>query len=248
MSRVVWSVLVVMTGSLCVCAQANAAASASEATSARGQRFAAEVTYLDANQDGRIDARELANGQQMASMILMLSWEACDRNQDGQLTPAEFQAAATDALQTLLSADSTEDEQAEQALAEAVPVGVLLRQLGQDRAYADELAALREAVEDVDDDETVVTHVISNPTLYPCLSPVIHTWARHYPVGPKIRRHVRPHLRRVPKTVKAPRVHGAPKSAHKHGKPGVIKPRRPAKPAKPKATKASPRRGGGRRP
>jgi len=248
MSRIVSSVLVVLTGSLCVYAQDNTAASASAATSARWQSFAAELTYLDANQDGHIDARELATGQQMASMMLMLSWEACDRNQDGQLTPAEFQAAATDALQALLSADSAVDEEAEQALAEAMPVGVLLRQLGRDQAYAGELAALREAVEDVDDDETVVTHVISNPTLYPRLSPVIRTWVRHYPAKSKIRHHVRPHLRRVPKPAKLPRVHGAHKPVQKHGKPGVVKPQRPAKPAKPKAKKASPRGGGSRRP
>ena len=45
---------------------------------------------------------------------------------------------------------------AEDELAKLMSMQVLLDRLGQDEQYADELAALREAVENMDDDETVV--------------------------------------------------------------------------------------------
>ena len=249
MSSIRLSPRVLITVSLLAVAQAHADPPTSNAASVSAPGFAAELIYLDGNGDGRIDARELANGQQMASMMLMLSWEACDRNQDGQLTPTEFETAAVEALQSLSSADSRADQQAEEVLANAVPLSVLLQQLGGDQGYADELAALRQAVEDVDDEDTVITHVISNPTRYPRLSPVVRTWVRYYPVKPHLRRHVRPNVHRPGKPANADRVHAGPKHARKHdkpGKPGVAKSPRSHKSAKPKA---GPRpRPGGRRP
>jgi len=240
------SPLALITVSLFAVAQAGTDKPTSNAASVSPQSFAAELTYLDANGDGRIDARELANGQQMASMMLMLSWDACDRNQDGQLTPEEFEVAATEALQSLSWANSEADRQAEEALANAVPLRVLLQQLGGDPSYADELNALRQAVEDVDDDDTVITHVISNPTHYPRLSPVVRTWTRYYPVKSHLRRNVRPNVHRHDKPANADRVRVGPKHTRKPGKSGVTKSHRPHKSAKPKAGGRP--RSGGRRP
>ena len=245
MNRVKLSSLVFVTVTLCVHSRADAAAPVSETAFAAPHAFVAELTYLDANGDGAIDAREFAHGQQMASMILTLTWDACDRNQDGKLAPPEFQTAASEALRTLLSADSEADEQAEAALAKAVPMSMLLEQLGRDQAYADEIAALREALEELDDD-TVVTHIISEPDHYPRLTPVVRTWVRYYPVRPGLRRHLRPHHKRDPKPAKPLRPHVRPKAAAGHGKPHAAKPHKSAKPRTPRPG-ARPRPGG-RRP
>ena len=242
MNRFSFSLLVLSSLLLCVSGQANAQ------TSAEAQRFAAELAYADANKDGSIDALELADAQQMAAMLLMLDWNECDRDDDGKLTPTEFQSAATEAMQELLSANSESEQQAEEALAEAVPVELLLEQLGRDESYSDELAALREAVEDIEDDEAVVTHVFSNPTLYPRLYPVVNTWTRYYPVKPGLRKYVHPrpwHLRKPAKSAR-PHVikpkHG-PKPGKPHaGKPGKPKVSKPAKPAKPSRPAGRPRR------
>ena len=229
---VVWSYAVV---------RANGGDAAAGEPSARPQSLTAELAYLDVNGDGAIDARELADGQQMASMLLMLSWDECDQDLDGKLTAAEFQSAASKAMQALLSYDTDADQQAEEALANAVPMSILLQQLGRDEAYAEELAALREALDDLDDDEAVVTHVVTNPVRYPRLGPVVRTWVRHYPVKPRLRSLVRPHLKHHRKSVEHPRATVGPKPVRKTGRPATAKPRKPAPKRGPRPRPGGPR-------
>ena len=107
------------------------------------ETYLSEMKHLDANGDGTIDPQELATGQQLAAMILTLSWNQSDLNQDGVLTEGEFLAAAEAAMQEVLSTQGEEDSQAEQALAEAIPLSVLLENLARDDQYAEEIAALR---------------------------------------------------------------------------------------------------------
>lgn len=206
--------------------------------------YVREVRYLDADRNGEIDTEELVAGQQMASVLLMLSWEECDRNGDGAVSVSEFASAAAEMRQTLLKAEGESDSAAEEAVARALSLRVLLDRLATEEQYAAELAELREAVEDLDDDEAVATHIVRNPALYPRLTPVVGTYIRHYPVRPPLRRLV-PHyavpFRHHPKAVK-------PLKGPKPPKPAV----KPAK--KPKAVKKAPaprprgRSGGRRRP
>lgn len=193
-----------------------------------------EMRYLDTNRDRRIDAQEFAYGQQMASMLLMFSWEEADRDGDGVLSHSEFISAADEAMQALLETetdtDTEADQQAEEDLASAISLPVLLNQLSENDDYADELADLRAAVEDLDDDEAVVTHILHNSKRYSHLSPVVRTWVRHYPVRPALRRHVKPAHPLAPKH----RV--KPKSVHKPGpvKKKTTTPKKPAKKPAPK--------------
>ncbi len=186
-----------------------------------------EMRFLDCNHDRRIDERELAQGQQMAAMILTLSWEECDSNGDGGISVDEFEHAAAQSMSELLEMESETDtdieQQAEEDLAGAVPVGLLLERLASQERYADEVAALREAVEDLDDDDAVVTHIVANPKRYPHLTPAVRTWVRHYPVRPELRRHVKhPHWRYYRPTKAKP---------HKPVKP-TVKPASGKKPPK----------------
>ena len=144
--------------------------------------FARELAYLDSNGDGRIDVRELASGQQMAELMLAVSWQEADRNGDGAISAAEWSAAAGEARQTLLDEQSADAEQAATALAEAVPLSLVLERLSRDKRYAAEIAELREAVENLDDEEAVYTHIYGNPARYVRLRPAVRAWWRHYPV------------------------------------------------------------------
>jgi hypothetical protein len=199
-----------------------------------------EMRFLDLDRDRRIDQRELATGQQMAAMILLLSWDECDRDGDGSLSHDEFEQAAATAMQALLEEQSETDaeEQAEQDLAQAVPLELILDRLTADERYADEVADLRDAVEDLDDDEDVVTYVFRNAKRYPRLTPVVRTWVRHYPVRPDLRRHAKPHPKwRYLRPAKA-KPHKPVKPAPRAGKPARpgkrAQPGKPAKPPKPR--------------
>lgn len=224
-----------------------AAGSADSSGNVAGSKsYVREVRYLDADRNGKIDTEELAAGQQMASVLLMLSWEECDRNGDGVLRVSEFASAAIEMRQTLLEAESESDGAAEEALARALSLRVLLDRLATDEQYADELAELREAVEDLDDDEAVVTHIVRNPALYPRLMPVVGTYIRHYPVRPPLRRF-------APRYAVPFRHH--PKAVKPMKGPKPLEPKPAVKPAKkPKAVKKAPapclrgRSGGRRRP
>jgi hypothetical protein len=182
-------------------------------------KYTREMRYLDADGDMNIDAKELAAGQHRASMILMLSWEECDRDADGVISPVEFQYSAQQAMQELREANSESALQAEDALAKAITLKLLLERLAYDELYAHEIAALREAIEDLDDEEAVVTYVVKYPTRYPRLTPVIYTWGRHYPVRPNLHRLVKPRpirLYRPPAKAKPVRpIQPGPKKAPK---------------------------------
>jgi hypothetical protein len=190
--------------------------------------YVREMRYLDSDADRKIDAKELAAAQQMASMILMLSWDACDRDGDGVISFEELRPAADEAMQTLLDADSQSEQKAEEELARLVPLSLLLERLAEDGQYADELAALRAAVEDLDDDDAIIAHVTTYPKRYP---PIVRTWHRYYPARPGLRRHVRSLPPRV-----APNAGPGhrPKPRPKGGKPGPKRTAKPgAKPGKP---------------
>jgi hypothetical protein len=190
--------------------------------------YTGEAQYLDADGNQRIDAWEFAHGQQMASMILMLAWDECDRDDDGGISLDEFRSAADEAMQAMLQADSESEteQQAEDALARAVPLKLLLDQLAGEEDYAQEVAALRESVEDLNNDEGVVAYVSQYPTRYSHLTPVIQTWVRHYPVRPELRRLVKPGPPRAYRPSAKVKPH-PPGRGPKAGKPGSKKPPRP---------------------
>ena len=152
------------------------------------------MKYLDGDRDRRIDADEFAAGLETASMLLMLSWNDCDRDGDGAIDAEELGAAVAQARQALAEVEPEDEEEAAEALASALPVRVLLDQLAGDDRYADEIADLREAVEDLGDDDAVVSYITRYPTRYPHLSPVVRTWGRYYPVKSGLRSH---HWRRT---------------------------------------------------
>lgn len=192
------------------------------------------LRFLDSNRDRRVSADELALGQDLAAVLLMLSFNECDRDQDGSLELPELSAATAEARQELALAESEEELEAQEDLARAVSLQVLLERLAGDDRYAQEIAALREAVENLDDEDAVITYITQHPKLYPHLGPVIRVWGRYYPVRPELRRHFwrrPPHrpthlkpLRPAPK----PRAH-PPKPAPRpkpKPKPGP-RPRRP---------------------
>jgi hypothetical protein len=205
------------------------------------------MDYLDVNGDGKLDAREMAVGQQMAAMMLGLSWEDCDLDGDGSVSAGEWSAAANEAMQALMADASEESETAETALAEALPLSLVLDRLSQDDRYTSEIAELREAVEDLDDEEAVYTHIYGNPSRYVYLGPAVRTWWRHYPVkGAKWRYGHRYGRHRVGPKVKpganpkpGGRV-GPPKKAAAGG------PKKPGKSGKGPGPKGG-KRGGGRR-
>ena len=188
-----------------------------------------EMRYLDADGDKRIGAQELATGQQMASVMLMLSWDESDRDGDGVISLAEFQSAAQEAMQALLDLDSESEQQAEDALARAIPLNVLLERLANDDRYTEEIAALREAIEELNDDEAVITYITKYPIRFPRLSPVVRTWVRHYPVRPGLRRLVKPGPPRPYRPPGKVRSAGPPKLGPKGGKPHPKKPPKPGK-------------------
>jgi hypothetical protein len=204
--------------------------------------YAAELAYLDANQDGSIDAQEFARGQQGAAMLLMLSWEECDQDSSGEIERAEFLAAAPEAMAATLATDDEADQQAEEALANAIPLDLLLEQLAKDESYADELAALRQEMQNMDDEESIVTHVVGSPTRYPRLSPVVRVWTRYYPVKPALRRHVKGRYRPLGLRAKPPKPVVRPGAKPRPGKPGAPRPPKP----RGKPGSRGPR-GGGRR-
>ncbi|UCG15161.1 MAG: hypothetical protein JSV19_07665 [Phycisphaerales bacterium] len=234
-------VAVVTTGLLLSKGADEGASGGAEGAAAAGA-YAAELAYLDANQDGSIDAQEFARGQQGAAMLLMLSWEACDQDSSGEIDRAEFMAAAPEAMAESLAANDETEQQAEEALANAIPLNLLLEQLGKDESYAEELAALRQAVQDMDDEESVVTHVVASPTRYPRLSPVVRVWTRYYPVKPALRRHVKGRYRPLGLRAKPPRPAVKPRGKLGPGKPAAPRPPKPRGKPGPR-----PPRGGGRR-
>jgi hypothetical protein len=234
-------------GSLWLCQPQESTPREAEPSDAAEYAALEEMRHLDANGDQVIDGQEFVSGQRMAAVILALSWEDCDADGDGVITPAELQPAAEAALQALLAAetDSEAEQEAEEALARAVPLSHLLDRLADDERYAEEIAVLREAVEDLDDDEAVVTYITKYPTRYTRLAPVIKTWVRHYPVRPGLRRLVTPHTARPAHLPGKAKPHKPPKPGPKAGKPG---PKKPPKAGKKPGAKARPKSRPPRRP
>ncbi|MBU0640714.1 MAG: hypothetical protein KKB50_17765 [Planctomycetes bacterium] len=208
------------------------------------------MRFLDASDDRRIDPGEFASGQQLASIMLTLSWSDCDQDGDGSVSLSEFQSAAGQAAQGLAESDSAVDDQASEDLARAVPLSLLLERLSEDERYVEEVAELREAIEDLDDDDAVVTYITKYAKHYPRLYPAVRTWGRHYPVRPAVRRHFKTlpaPVHRSPAAVKPADAHQRPKAPVKTAAPAAKAGARSAKPATKKpAAKPGPKRGGGR--
>jgi hypothetical protein len=190
------------------------------------------MRYLDIDGDRQISAKELAAGQQMASMMLMLSWDACDRDGDGAISLEELQPAADEAMQTLLETDSESEQKAEEELARLMPLRLLLERLAENEEYSAELAALRAAIEGLDDDDAIITHITTYPRRYPHIAPIVRTWYRYYPVRPGLRRHLRPLPPRHDPP--GPKVKPGPRPKPKAGRPGPRKPPKPGGKPKPK--------------
>ena len=202
------------------------------------------MSFLDANNDRRIDKRELSAGQQTAAVLLMLSWNDCDRDRDGSISRDELERAASTAAQTMTEPQSEAtaevEQQAEADLAQAVPLAVLLDRLAANERYAAEIAALRSAVENLDDDEAVYTYIDAHPALYPHLLPAVRTWVRYCPVRPALRPYAKPapRLRPLP-PVNRPVPPRAGEPAHKPPQPAPHG--KAVKPAGPPAHNAGPK-------
>jgi hypothetical protein len=234
---------------VCLCLPLMAVAQSPDRPQATPE-YLHEMRYFDTNSDRQIDAEEFAAGQQLASMLLMLSWDACDLDGDDAVSFAEFRTAATAAMRTLLEADSESEQQAEDELARMLPLKLLLERLSEDGKYADEVAALREAIEDLDDDDAIITHIAAYPKLYPHITPILRTWYRYYPVKPGVRQHLRALPARAhplkPKAKAAGQV--KPKPKPKAGQTGAKRPRKHAGPAGKPKPKAGPKPKGGSKP
>lgn len=188
-----------------------------------------EMRCLDTDGDRRVSPKELAAGQHMASMLLMLSWDECDLDYDGAMSLGEFQLAAEEAMQVLRETNTEAAQQAQDALAKAVTMRLLLEQLSREEQYAAEIAALRAEIRDMNDDEAVVTYIIKYPTRYPRLVPVVRTWVRHYPVHPRLHKVVRPYgIRAYRPSTRATPVHPA-KARPRTGTPPPKKAARPGR-------------------
>jgi len=209
--------------------------------------LAREARFADTDQNGKIESQELGAAQTSATLLLMIDFTAADRDGDGALSGAEFEAAGAEAKQALATAESEQEssQAAEEALAQALSARVLLDRLATSASYADELAALRAAVKDLDDDEAIVTHIVQNPTLYPRLSPLFRTYVRYYPVKPALRRLAPAHawpLRHPPKLNAHP-------DANPPGPTPAVKPPPASKPPKgPAQAHPQPRAGSRGRP
>ena len=147
-----------------------------------------ELHLLDTDSDGVLSVAELQEGQWRAYVLLSLDWDACDLDADGNVDALEYARAMDEAGRVLAAADQEYDVQAEDTLARAVTVSLLLGRLANDAAYNAEIVTLRTAVADFNDDEAVVTYVLKYPDRYPRLTPLVRTWVRYYPVRPQLRR------------------------------------------------------------
>ena len=169
----------------------------------------------------------------MASMLLMLSWDECDIDRDQAVSLPEFQLAADEAMLALRVANSDAARQAEDALAKAVTMKLLLEQLSREQQYAAEIAALRAEIVDMADEEAVVTYIIKYPTRYPRLVPIVRTWVRHYPVHSRLHRVVKPYrVRTYPPSTRMTPVHPA-EARPRAGSPPPKKAPRPGKRPRP---------------
>jgi hypothetical protein len=230
-----WSVIAV----LCLCLPSVSLGQESQSAGRTGTEagYARLVRWLDRNHDLEIDEQELAAGQETASLLLALSWDGCDQDESGSIDVGELAVALAAIKKELAEVDAAAEAQAEEALANAVSLDMVLGRLAADERYAAEIAALREAVADLDDDEAVVSYITRYPTQYPRLLPVIRTWGRYYPVRPELRRHFWRHPRRGPAYVK-------PKDLRPHPKPRPpkVKPHPKPKPKPKVKPRPKPRR------
>ena len=197
--------------------------------------YARALKFLDLDGNGWIEPRELGIGQQMGAMILALEWAECDADGDGSLSAAEFEQVAAKTLQALLTkhsdAEAESEKRAQEDLAGATSLSVILERLARSPRYVDEIAALRKVIEDLDDEDEVVAYVVGHPALYPRLGPLVHTWLRTYPVRPDLLRHAKPRADVRPPPAAAPPQPAAPrpkteKPPHRKGPPGPAKPAR----------------------
>ena len=186
-----------------------------------GDDYLREFYYVDADGDRMIDAKDLASAQYYGSLIDALEFDECDHNRDGVIDPTEFRLAVAAAEMSRPDDEGADDDAAYNALASAVTLRLVLDQLSKDALYAAEVAALKEALRDLHDEEAVVEYIIKYPARYPRLRTVVYTWGRHYPVRKTMHRLIRPQRVRVhrapvrverpsPRTQKAPRREPTP--------------------------------------
>jgi hypothetical protein len=166
------------------------------------------LQFVDLDGDGRVEPAELAVAQQSAATILALDWTESDVDRDGSLNATEFAQAAIKTMQALLADDREAQEPSEQQvqedLASAVPFSLVLERVAKRPRYADEVAALRKAIEDLSVDEDVVAYVVGHAAQYPRLTPLLQTWMNSYPVRPGLLRYLKPSAQRQPFPVAKP--------------------------------------------
>lgn len=190
--------------------------------------------FLDADADYQIDSEELNEAQRLAGAIGQLDLQAGDSDLDGVLSPEELFSTLLAALAgpgEEEEAEEAEDAAAEAALANALGLPLLLEGLAGQDDYAAEIARLREAVEDLHDEDATVSYLVTHASSYPRLYPVVRVWATRYPTKPHLRRHFaprRPHPARPAVRPTKPR----PKPAAKPG-PKPPKPSKPPRPGRP---------------
>ncbi len=182
---------------------------------------ACAMRYLDRNHDRVIDREELSAGRQLMDVLLVVSWQKCDADGDGKISLSELENAIARAdTEAGISASQSDDAEALAALADATALDAVLDRLSADERYADEIAALRAAVDDLSDVEAVTTYVARYPARFPHLVPVVHSWKRYYLHRSwRYQNHRRRHAARVHRA--AVRKHGqsavGPKGVKKTG-------------------------------
>ena len=192
-----------------------------------------ELRLLDTDSDGVLSVAELQEGQWRAYVLLSLDWDACDLDGDGNVDGLEYARAMDEAGRALATTDLEYDVQAEDTLAQAITVALLLDRLAHDANYTAEIVTLRTAVRDFSNDEAVVTYVLKYPDRYPRLTPLVRTWVRYYPVRPQLRRLVprhSTHLQRTPGKLRPTHPRQThPGQAHPGG-PSQTRPSGPSQP------------------
>lgn len=156
------------------------------------QGFEAEIAYFDMNGNGTIDPREFASRWQTLSTLQTFAWEDWDRNRDGQVSATEFRMKASQVFGETFGQNDKADVEAEAALANAVPFNFILRQLRTDAYYAQEVTSLSQAVQNSNQDATLISHVVANPLRYPRLAPIVRLWAKHSPYRETLSRNFAP--------------------------------------------------------
>jgi hypothetical protein len=150
--------------------------------------YANEIKFFDRNNDGKIDQHEFQTGQQTALTFIALNWNGMDRNHDGQISRDEFVQAYGTAY-TAAGVSQMGRNQGAGTRSQTSSLTVYLNGLASDQHYTAELNALRKAVSNWSNDETVITYLTTHAQQYPQLLPAVRSWVWQNPARQELRRH-----------------------------------------------------------